>query len=31
MDWGSLAGLAIALAGLVIGQTIEGGNLHSLM
>ena len=31
MDWGSLAGLAIALAGLVLGQTIEGGHLKSLM
>ncbi|SDK30356.1 chemotaxis protein MotA [Methylophilus rhizosphaerae] len=31
MDWGSLAGLVIALAGLVLGQTIEGGHLKSLM
>jgi chemotaxis protein MotA len=31
MDWGSLAGLIIALAGLVLGQTLEGGHLKSLM
>lgn len=31
MDWGSLAGLVIAIAGLVFGQTIESGHLKSLM
>ncbi|HEY0905772.1 MAG TPA: flagellar motor protein, partial [Methylophilus sp.] len=31
MDWASLAGLAIALGGLALGQTIEGGRLHSLL
>lgn len=31
MDWGSLAGLIIALSGLVLGQTIEGGHLKSLL
>jgi len=31
MDWGSLAGLAIALAGILFGQWIEGGRLDSLL
>lgn len=31
MDWGSLAGLLIALSGLVLGQMIDGGHLNSLL
>lgn len=31
MDWGSLAGLGVALAGVVLGQWLEGGRLSSLM
>ncbi|HJW55550.1 MAG TPA: flagellar motor protein [Burkholderiaceae bacterium] len=31
MDWGSLAGLAVALAGILIGQLLEGGQLSSLL
>lgn len=31
MDWGSLAGLVIALAAVVIGQKMEGGQLASLV
>lgn len=31
MDWGSLAGIVIALGGIVIGQSIEGGNIASLL
>lgn len=31
MDWGSLAGLALALGGIIIGQHIEGGNIASLL
>lgn len=30
MDWGSVAGLVIALLGILIGQAIEGGQLDSL-
>jgi chemotaxis protein MotA len=30
MDWGSLAGLLLALAAIVLGQWIEGGQLGSL-
>jgi chemotaxis protein MotA len=30
MDWGSLAGLALALVGILLGQVIEGGQLGSL-
>lgn len=30
MDWGSIIGLAIALAGILIGQKLEGGYLSSL-
>lgn len=31
MDWGSLAGIVIALAAVLIGQTLEGGHLLSLL
>lgn len=31
MDWGSLAGLAIALLALVVGQAVEGGQIASLI
>lgn len=31
MDWGSLAGLALALAGIALGQAIEGGSMGSLL
>ena len=31
MDWGSLAGLLIALAGILCGQLLEGGQLGSLV
>lgn len=31
MDWGSLAGIAIALTGILLGQKIEGGNIGSLI
>ena len=31
MDWGSLAGLAIALAGILLGQSLEGGSMSSLL
>nr|WP_315396613.1 flagellar motor protein [uncultured Duganella sp.] len=31
MDWASLAGLLLALAGIVIGQTLEGGKVGSLV
>lgn len=31
MDWGSLAGIAIALAAVLLGQTLEGGHLSSLV
>lgn len=31
MDWGSVAGLVIALAGILIGQKIEGGALGALL
>jgi chemotaxis protein MotA len=31
MDWASLAGLALALAGILLGQTLEGGKLGSLL
>lgn len=31
MDWGSLAGLLLALGGIIIGQRIEGGNIASLL
>ncbi|MGB9988671.1 flagellar motor protein [Pseudoduganella rhizocola] len=31
MDWASLIGLAIALAGLLVGQALEGGKLDSLV
>ena len=31
MDWGSLGGLALALAGIVLGQALEGGSLSSLL
>lgn len=31
MDWGSLGGLAIALAGILLGQALEGGSMGSLL
>src|SRR4051794_33881081 len=31
MDWGSLAGLALALAGILGGQALEGGQIGSLL
>lgn len=31
MDWGSLAGIIIALGGIALGQGIEGGNIASLL
>ncbi|MDO9365362.1 MAG: flagellar motor protein [Methylotenera sp.] len=31
MDWGSLAGIFIALAGILLGQAVEGGHISSLM
>ncbi len=31
MDWASLAGLGLALAGILFGQLIEGGHLDSLL
>jgi chemotaxis protein MotA len=31
MDWGSLAGIALALIGILFGQALEGGKLDSLV
>jgi chemotaxis protein MotA len=31
MDWGSVAGLVLALAGILVGQALEGGRLSSLV
>jgi chemotaxis protein MotA len=31
MDWASLAGILLALAGIVFGQVIEGGHIDSLL
>ena len=31
MDWASVAGLLLALAGIVIGQTLEGGKVSALL
>jgi chemotaxis protein MotA len=31
MDWGSIAGLALALTGILLGQVVEGGQLGSLV
>lgn len=31
MDWASLAGIALALGGLLVGQLLEGGHLSSLL
>ncbi|MDO9282588.1 MAG: flagellar motor protein [Methylotenera sp.] len=31
MDWGSVAGIIIALAGILLGQAAEGGHISSLM
>ncbi len=31
MDWGSVAGLLLALAGIIVGQAIEGGEIGSLV
>lgn len=30
MDWSSLVGIAVALAGILLGHTVEGGHLSSL-
>ena len=31
MDWGSVAGLALALSGVLLGQVLEGGRIGSLV
>jgi len=31
VDWGSVAGLAVALAGILLGQKLEGGHIGSLV
>jgi chemotaxis protein MotA len=31
MDWGSLAGITLALAAILAGQVVEGGNVSSLL
>jgi len=31
MDWGSIAGLVLALAGILVGQALEGGEMSSLV
>lgn len=31
MDWGSLSGILLALAGILLGQAIEGGRIDSLL
>lgn len=31
MDWGSVAGLALALGGILLGQVLEGGHVGSLV
>lgn len=31
MDWGSVAGIVLALAGIVVGQVLEGGKLGALI
>jgi len=31
VDWGSVAGLILALAGIIVGQALEGGELSSLI
>ena len=31
MDWASVAGVLVALAGIVIGQGLEGGKVTSLL
>ena len=31
MDWGSVVGLVLALAGIIVGQAIEGGEIGSLV
>ncbi len=31
MDWGSLTGIVIALAGILLGQAVEGGHISSLI
>lgn len=31
MDWASLAGLALGIAGILSGQALEGGHIHSLI
>jgi chemotaxis protein MotA len=31
MDWGSLAGITLAFAGILLGQALEGGSINSLL
>ncbi|NBV75948.1 MAG: flagellar motor protein [Methylococcaceae bacterium] len=31
MDWGSLAGLAFGLSAIILGQTLEGGSIESIL
>jgi chemotaxis protein MotA len=31
VDWGSVAGLVLALAGIIVGQAVEGGEIGSLV
>jgi len=31
MDWGSVIGLILAVAGIILGQKLEGGNVESLL
>ena len=31
MDWASVAGVVLAIAGIIIGQNLEGGKLTSLL
>lgn len=31
MDWGSIAGIAVALCGILFGQALEGGQISSLL
>ena len=31
MDWGSIVGISIAIAGILLGQAIEGGHMSSLI
>ena len=31
MDWASVIGVLLALAGIAVGQTLEGGKISSLL